>query len=139
MLTSHINPAPSLSFKLRQLGRMVTSPLRVKPDFLIVGAKKCGTTALYSYLTAHPAITPAFKKEIYYFINSLVTRGVSCILISSELEEIIGLCTRVLVMREGRITVEMEGDHINEEEIMFSAAGVRDINQRKKEGSSEIH
>ena len=79
------------------------------------------------------------KKEIYHFINSLVTQGVSCILISSELEEIIGLCTRVLVMREGRITGEMEGDHINEEEIMFSAAGVRDINQRNKEGSSEIH
>ena len=79
------------------------------------------------------------KKEIYHFINSLVTQGVSCILISSELEEIIGLCTRVLVMREGRITGEMVGDHINEEEIMFSAAGVRDINQRNKEGSSEIH
>ena len=79
------------------------------------------------------------KKEIYHFINSLVTQGVSCILISSELEEIIGLCNRVLVMREGKITGEMEGEHINEEEIMFSAAGVRDINQRKKEGSSEIH
>ena len=64
------------------------------------------------------------KKEIYYFIHSLITQGVSCILISSELEEILGLCTRVLVMREGRITGEMEGRHINEEEIMFSAAGV---------------
>jgi ribose transport system ATP-binding protein len=65
------------------------------------------------------------KKEIYYFINALIATGVSCILISSELEEIIGLCTRVLVMREGRIAGEMEGSHINEEEIMFSAAGVK--------------
>jgi ribose transport system ATP-binding protein len=64
------------------------------------------------------------KKEIYHFIHSLVSNGVSCILISSELEEIIGLCSRVLVMREGKITGEMEGDHINEEEIMLSAAGV---------------
>lgn len=64
------------------------------------------------------------KKEIYYFINSLVTQGVSCILISSELEEIIGMCTRVLVMREGQIKAQMKDDHINEEEIMFSAAGV---------------
>jgi ribose transport system ATP-binding protein len=64
------------------------------------------------------------KKEIYHFINSLIVQGVSCILISSELEEIIGLCTRVLVMREGKITGEMEGDQINEEEIMFCAAGV---------------
>jgi ribose transport system ATP-binding protein len=65
------------------------------------------------------------KKEIYYFINSLVTQGVSCILISSELEEIIGMCNRVLVMREGKITGEMTGSHINEEEIMFYAAGVK--------------
>lgn len=72
------------------------------------------------------------KKEIYYFINSLVTQGVSCILISSELEEIIGLCTRVLVMREGKIVGEMQGDRINEEEIMFSAAGVKHNNNSEK-------
>ena len=62
---------------------------------------------------------------MYYFINSLVGQGVSCILISSELEEIIGMCNRVLVMREGKITGEMTGDHINEEEIMYYAAGVK--------------
>lgn len=65
------------------------------------------------------------KKEIYYFINSLVNQGVSCILISSELEEIIGMCTRVIVMREGQIKAQMEDRHINEEEIMFYAAGVK--------------
>jgi ribose transport system ATP-binding protein len=65
------------------------------------------------------------KKEIYYFIHSLISQGVSCILISSEMEEIIGLCTRVLVMREGRIKGEMEGRYINEQEIMFCAAGVK--------------
>lgn len=64
------------------------------------------------------------KKEIYHFVNSLIKSGVSCILISSELEEIIGLCTRVLVMREGRIVGEMEGERINEEDIMLSAAGI---------------
>ncbi len=77
------------------------------------------------------------KKEIYYFINSLVEKGLSCILISSELEEIIGLCTRVLVMRDGKITGEMAGEHINEEEIMFCAAGVNDMNQKEKEQASE--
>ena len=77
------------------------------------------------------------KKEIYHFINSLVKKGVSCILISSELEEIIGLCTRVLVMREGRVTGEMEGEHINEEEIMFGAAGVDDNNLKSQELAGE--
>lgn len=74
MLTSHINPAPTLSFKLRQGLRLATSPLRRLPDFLIIGAKKCGTTALYSYLTQHPAVVPAFKKEIYYF-NAFYGKG----------------------------------------------------------------
>jgi len=68
------------------------------------------------------------KKEIYHFIHSLVSQGVSCILISSELEEIIGMCNRVLIMREGQITGEMEGSHLNEEEIMFYAAGVKNKN-----------
>ncbi len=65
------------------------------------------------------------KRDMYLFIHSLINSGVSCIVISSELEEIIGLCTRVLVMREGRITSEVSGEHINEEEIMYFAAGLK--------------
>lgn len=67
MMTSHINPPFSLKYQLRQAARYATSPLRVLPDFLIIGAKKCGTTALYSYLTQHPGIAHTFKKEIYFF------------------------------------------------------------------------
>jgi len=37
------------------------------PDFLIIGAQKCGTTSLYRYLIQHPQIEPAIKKEIHYF------------------------------------------------------------------------
>lgn len=66
------------------------------------------------------------KKEIYLFINSLVKKGISCILISSELEEIIGLANRIIVMREGKITGTLQGDQINEEEIMYYATGLRD-------------
>jgi len=74
MLTSHLNPAPTLRHKMQQATRLITSPLRSLPDFLIVGAKKCGTTALYSYLTQHPEIAPALKKEIYFF-NAYFGRG----------------------------------------------------------------
>lgn len=67
------------------------------------------------------------KREIYYFMNQLVKDGVSCILISSELEEIIGMSNRVVVMREGRITGILEGSHINEEEIMLYATGLKGV------------
>lgn len=37
------------------------------PDFIIVGAQKCGTTSLYHYLVQHPCIYPASVKEVGYF------------------------------------------------------------------------
>ncbi len=65
------------------------------------------------------------KREIYHFINNLSKTGISIILISSELEEIIGMCSRVFVMREGHVTGILEGDDINEEEIMYYATGLK--------------
>lgn len=47
--------------------RAVTSNIRKLPDFLIIGAAKCGTTSLYSFLTQHFQIAPARRKEIYFF------------------------------------------------------------------------
>lgn len=69
------------------------------------------------------------KSEIYQFINQLTDQGFSLIVISSELEEIIGLCTRVYVLREGKIAGELTGEQINEEEIMFYATGVKVMEQ----------
>lgn len=49
------------------LYRRITSPLRVFPSFIIIGCAKSGTTSLYNYLIQHPAVFPAYKKEIHYF------------------------------------------------------------------------
>jgi hypothetical protein len=46
----------------------LTAPLRLLPDFIIIGAQKCGTTSLYRFLTEqHPGIAPALEKEIHFF------------------------------------------------------------------------
>lgn len=66
----------------------------------------------------------AAKHELYELILQLAHKGLACILISSELTEIIGLCNRVLVMREGRIAGELKDKQIAEESIMMLAAGV---------------
>jgi ribose transport system ATP-binding protein len=65
------------------------------------------------------------KRDIYRFVHDLAGRGVACLFISSELEELIGMCSRVLVMREGRLVGAVEGGGISEEEIMSFAAGVK--------------
>ncbi|MBR4673199.1 MAG: sugar ABC transporter ATP-binding protein [Victivallales bacterium] len=64
------------------------------------------------------------KSEVYAFINSLLKQGLACMLISSDLEEVIGLCSRIAVMREGALAGELAGDDISEEAIMYLASGV---------------
>jgi hypothetical protein len=52
-----------------------TAAARPLPDFLVIGAQKCGTTALYSYLREHPGITGPAWKEVSFFDRHW-TRGV---------------------------------------------------------------
>jgi putative multiple sugar transport system ATP-binding protein len=58
------------------------------------------------------------KFEIYTIINGLAALGMACILISSEMPEIIGMSDRIFVMSEGRITAELAGNRATQEEIM---------------------
>lgn len=65
------------------------------------------------------------KQQIYHFIAAIAAEGVSVVVISSEMPEIIGVSHRVIVMREGQIAGEVSGDHINENEIVRYAAGLK--------------
>ena len=47
--------------------RGFTAPLRLLPDFLIIGTQRGGTTALYHYLRSHPCITPATTPDVHFF------------------------------------------------------------------------
>ncbi|MBB4402067.1 MULTISPECIES: sugar ABC transporter ATP-binding protein [Rhizobium/Agrobacterium group] len=62
------------------------------------------------------------KVEIHRQIRELAREGVGVVVISSELPELIGVSDRVLVVREGRITGEVEGDDMTEEKIMQLAS-----------------
>ena len=61
------------------------------------------------------------KVEIYNLINELAAAGLGLIVISSEMMEVIGICDRVLVMRDGRIQGVLEKDQLTEENIMTLA------------------
>ncbi|HPT82642.1 MAG TPA: sugar ABC transporter ATP-binding protein [Limnochordia bacterium] len=90
------------------LGKM----MQVDPDVVILDEPTRG-------------IDVGTKQQVYYFVRELVKQGKSCILISSELPEIVGLSDRVIVMRSGVIMGELTGADINEEEIMLYATGVK--------------
>ena len=61
------------------------------------------------------------KAEIYALMRRLTGEGYSIIFISSELPEIVGLCDRVAVFRQGAIVATLEGDEINSNEVMRHA------------------
>jgi hypothetical protein len=51
----------------RGMDRMLAAICHPLPDFLILGAHKAGTTSLYSYLSQHPQVLPASRKELHFF------------------------------------------------------------------------
>jgi ABC-type sugar transport system ATPase subunit len=54
------------------------------------------------------------KEEVYRLMEELADQGKGVIFISSEFTELVGACNRVVVMREGRIVAELEGDAITD-------------------------
>ncbi|MGH3147072.1 MAG: sugar ABC transporter ATP-binding protein [Rubrobacter sp.] len=65
------------------------------------------------------------KSEIYRLMDDLAKEGKAILLISSELEEVLSMADRVLVMREGRISGEFWGGEATQENVMTAATGGR--------------
>ena len=63
------------------------------------------------------------KAEIYQLIRNLAANGVSVIVISSEMEEVLGISDRIAVMHEGRLTGILERSQFSEEAVMHLATG----------------
>jgi ABC-type sugar transport system ATPase subunit len=63
------------------------------------------------------------KRDIYEVLVRLAADGMAILLISNEVEEILGLAHRVLVMRAGRLVAELSGPDMTEEAIVGAAFG----------------
>ena len=66
------------------------------------------------------------REQIYGLLRSLADAGMAIVVASSDLLEIRSLCDRVLVMRAGRIVGELEGNQLDEEQIMILATGTKE-------------
>jgi len=62
------------------------------------------------------------KAEIYKLMDNLSKKGCSIIMVSSEMTEIIGMCDRVIVMAEGRVTAELDRTEFSQERIMAASS-----------------
>lgn len=67
------------------------------------------------------------KAEMFELIGNLARNGKAIVLISSYLPELINMCDRILVMREGRIVGEVSREQFSEEHIIALAAGAKEV------------
>ncbi|NLC52622.1 MAG: sugar ABC transporter ATP-binding protein [Firmicutes bacterium] len=65
------------------------------------------------------------KEEIYNLIENLATKGVSVIIVSSDLKELIRISHRIIVLRHGRIFKEFNQGTVSQEDVLKAASGIR--------------
>jgi len=63
------------------------------------------------------------KFEIYNIMNELIRQGVSILMVSSELPELLGMSHRIIVISEGKLTGEFRAEEATQEAIMLAATG----------------
>ncbi|SIS93841.1 sugar ABC transporter ATP-binding protein [Paracoccus saliphilus] len=64
------------------------------------------------------------KAAVHDFMSELAAEGLAVIMVSSEIPEVLGMSDRVIVMREGRIAAEFEGDTMTPENLVRAAVGI---------------
>lgn len=101
---------------------LLAKVMSIDPDIVIINEPTRG-------------IDVGTKQQIYQFVHNLSAQGKSVILISSEMAELIGLSHRLAVMCAGVLAGVLEGDDINEQEIMRYASGIKGIGAARHVGS----
>ena len=64
------------------------------------------------------------KREFYTLLNKLCSEGKTILFYSSDDEELIGLCDRVLVLHDGAIRTELEGESLTKENLIAASLGI---------------
>jgi len=120
-----------VSAKVEQIG--VKTPTIEQAVRLLSGGNQ-QKTVLTKWLIGQPrilifaeptrGIDIGAKVEIYRLMGKLAAGGAGIIMVSSELLELIGMSSRIIVMRDGAVTAELPGDSATEESVMLAATGV---------------
>jgi ribose transport system ATP-binding protein len=91
---------------------------------VIIGKWLAANSELIIFDEPTRGIDVGAKAEIYKLMNEVIANGKTILLISSEMEELMGMSDRIIVLAEGRITGELKKDEFDQETIMKMASAV---------------
>jgi ribose transport system ATP-binding protein len=123
----------SIAEKFKQALRIRTPSINQKVENLSGGNRQKVVLARWLFTKSKllifdeptAGIDVGVKLEIYNLINQLAKEGVGIIVISSDLPELLGICHRVAVMWEGRITGILSAKESTQEKVMNLATGTK--------------
>jgi ABC-type sugar transport system ATPase subunit len=78
------------------------------------------------------------KADIYRLIGDLAARGIGVVVVSSYLPELLGICDRVIVVRENAVAGELDAKGATEEDVMRLASGAAG-GAARPEGGASVH
>ena len=65
------------------------------------------------------------KQEIYNLMNDLVAQGKAILMVSSDMEEILGMSDRIIVLYEGLVSGELRREQFSQENVLHLASGLQ--------------
>ena len=105
---------------LNQLARNLSGGNQQK---IVIGRWLPGASEVFLFDEPTTGVDVGSKVEIYRQMIELARRGAAVLFISSDFEEIAGMCDRVAVMHKGKINAVLEQQDINPEKMLFWASG----------------
>jgi ribose transport system ATP-binding protein len=118
-----LQAAQNLSLKMASLDAPVSSLSGGNAQKVVIGKWLLRQPKLLLLNDPTKGVDVGSKAEFYSLLERLQNAGASIILYSSDDEELLGLCNRVLVLQDGRITAELQADTLTKEHLVAASMG----------------
>ncbi len=118
-----LQTAQNLSLKMASLDAPVSSLSGGNAQKVVIGKWLLRQPKLLLLNDPTKGVDVGSKAEFYGLLEQLQASGTSIILYSSDDEELLGLCNRVLVLQDGRISAELQGDTLTKEHLVAASMG----------------
>ena len=111
----------SLDIKTPRIHQLVENLSGGNQQKVVVARWLCSSARLFLFDEPTRGIDVGAKAEIYGLVKALAEERAGVLIISSEVEELVNICDRIYVLRQGRIVDELLRDEISKESILASA------------------
>jgi len=114
----------SLRIKVPSLNQMVVNLSGGNQQKVVVSKTLAADLDIIFFDEPTKGIDVGAKQEIYQLMNKMAAEGKAIVMISSDMEELLGMSDRILVLSEGRVAGELEKEQFTQENVLTLASGM---------------